>query len=77
MQLTYDEVADAVYVYFNHHEVDRTEELSDDVIVDYDAQGEPIGVEFLDVSEGIDLDDVPHRDQVARLLEERNLRTYA
>lgn len=77
MHLTYDESADAVYVYFTRNEVDRTEELSPQVIVDFDASGEPVGVEFLDVSDGIDLDDVPHHDQVARLLENRNLRTFA
>lgn len=77
MQLTFDEATDAVYVYFNHNEVDRTEELSEDVSVDYDVTGQPVGVEFLDVSEGIDLDAVPRRQDVARLLEGRSFRLFA
>jgi uncharacterized protein YuzE len=76
MHLTYDETADAVYVYFSRNDVDRTEELTDLVNVDYDAEGKPVGVEFLNVSDGIDLDAVPRRDEVARLLEDRRFRIF-
>jgi uncharacterized protein YuzE len=77
MLLTYDELADAVYVYFNQNEVDHTEEVSGEINVDFDAAGKPVGVEFLDVSDGIDLDKVPHRDAVARLLQGRDFRVFA
>jgi Protein of unknown function (DUF2283). len=77
MYLTYDEQADAVYVQFRRSAVTRTEELSDSVTVDYDAAGQPLGVEFLNVSLGIDLDQVPHRAQVAKLLEERRFKVFA
>lgn len=77
MYLTYDETADAVYVYFERRDVDRTDQLTDRVNVDYAADGIPIGVEFLDVSLGIDLDNVPHRAEVARLLDERHFRVFA
>ncbi len=77
MHLTYDEAADAVYVYFTRNEVDRTDEVSSQVYVDYDANGDPVGIEFLDVSDGIDLNDIPRRDDVARLLEGRDFRIYA
>jgi uncharacterized protein YuzE len=77
MYLTYDEQADAVYVQFRRSSVTRTEELSDRVAVDYDADGRPLGIEFLNVSSGIDLDQVPRRAQVAKLLEERHFKVYA
>ena len=77
MFLTYDEQADAVYVQFARSNVARTDELSDSVAVDYDAEGRPLGVEFLSVSLGIVLDQVPHRVQVARLLEERHFKVFA
>ena len=77
MYLTYDEAADAVYVYFERRDVDHTDQLTDRVNVDYAADGTPIGVEFLDVSQGIDLDNVPHRADVARLLDERHFRVFA
>ena len=77
MYLTYDEQADAVYVQFRRSAVSRTDELSDSVAVDYDGEGRPLGVEFLNVSLGIDLDQVPHRAQVAKLLEERHFKVFA
>jgi uncharacterized protein YuzE len=77
MYLTYDQEADAVYVYFSDRPVARTEELSDVVNVDYDSSGDEVGVEFLDVSQGIDLASVPRRSEVAQLLEERHFRLYA
>lgn len=77
MYLTYDEAADAVYVYFERRDVDRTDQLTDRVNVDYATDGTPIGVEFLDVSLGIDPGNVPHRADVARLLEERQFRVFA
>lgn len=77
MYLTYDEAVDAVYVYFERRDVDRTVQLSDRVNVDYAPDGIAIGVEFLDVSLGIDLGNVPHRADVARLLDERHFRVFA
>lgn len=77
MYLTYDEAVDAVYVYFERRDVERTDQLSERVNVDYAADGSAIGVEFLDVSLGIDLDNVPHRADVARLLDERHFRVFA
>lgn len=44
MSLTYDQEADAVYVYFSQRPVARTEEVGNAVVVDYDAEGEPVGV---------------------------------
>ena len=77
MQLTFDETADAVYVYFSENVVARTHEINDHVSIDYDDNDEPVGVEFLDVSDGIDLDNVPFRAEVSRLLEESHIKQYA
>jgi hypothetical protein len=77
MYLTYDDATDAVYVYCERRDVDHTDLLTDRVNVVHAADANPIGVEFLDVSPGIDLDNVPHRADVARLLEERHFRVFA
>ncbi len=63
-----------VYVYFERRAVDHTDELSDRVNVDFAADGAAVGVGFLDVSLGIDLDRAPHRAEVAGLLESRQFR---
>jgi hypothetical protein len=66
-----------VYVYFERRDVDRTDQFSDRVNVDFAADGTAFGVEFLAVSQGIELDRVPHRADVARLLDERHFRVFA
>lgn len=50
MKVTYDPVADAMYIYFSDEKKStRTEEVSDDLMVDYSGK-ELIGIEVLDVS---------------------------
>mgnify|MGYP001561321099 CR=1 FL=1 len=50
MKVTYDPVADAMYIYFSEKKKStRTAEVSDDLLVDY-AGKELIGIEVLDVS---------------------------
>ena len=52
MKITYDPDADAMYIYLDEEaKVDSTKEIERDVIVDYDAQGKIIGVEFLFIKE--------------------------
>lgn len=77
MQLTYDDTVDAAYVYFSHAPVARTEEAHPRTLVDFDADGNVRGVEFLDASTGVDLEGLPHRDALAHLLEGRNFPVFA
>jgi len=50
MKVTYDPVADAMYIYFSDRKKStRTEEVSDDFLVDYRGK-EMIGIEILDAS---------------------------
>jgi uncharacterized protein YuzE len=70
LSLEFDPQADAIYVWLatpgtpSH----RTETLDDGRVVDYDDRRSPIGVEFLAVTRGIDLADVPEADAIAALL---------
>ena len=64
-------------MYFSQAEVARTEELTPTLVVDYDRTGNVRGVEILDASKGVELDRVPHREDLARLLEARNLPVFA
>ena len=70
MQLTCDESTDTLYVYFTQEPVARTSELSERVIVDYDASGSVRGVEILDATSGpgIDLAALPRPDDFARVI---------
>ena len=50
MRVTYDPMADAMYIYFAEKKKStRTEEVSDDFLIDY-AGKEMIGIEILDAS---------------------------
>jgi len=70
---TYDPDADAVYVYLAGAEVERSTSLDDLRIIDYSVDGRVVGVEFLGVSGGIDLSDIPYRHKVEQLIGELGL----
>lgn len=67
MIVTYDPEADALYISFRPRRAGdaiRTVELGDERQVDYGEDGALLGVEFLGVRHGINLDDVPRVDEV-------------
>jgi uncharacterized protein YuzE len=70
-QMEYSERADALYVRLSDGEVARTEALGDLRMVDYDAAGQVVGIEFLGASHGLDLHDVPMHKDVERLVGNR------
>jgi uncharacterized protein YuzE len=76
---TYDPGADALYVYLMNMKVERSTSLDDLRIIDYSADGRVIGVEFLGVSGGVDLSDIPYRHRVEQLIGELglNIRIFA
>lgn len=78
-RLEHDPAADAIYVYWHHGRVAKTLRLPGEQIrtVDYDEGGRPIGVEFLCVSHGIDLDGVPDSSTILRLADENRLKVFA
>lgn len=49
MKVTYDPVADAVYIRFQDTTV-TTEHLTEDIAADFDAEGKLAGIEILDAS---------------------------
>ena len=72
-EVTYDEDVDILYVALADIEdggVARSDTRNDWRIVDYDADGRLIGVEFINASGGIDLTDVPSADLIERLIAE-------
>lgn len=69
MQLHYDPQADAIYVRFAEPETSvRTERLDRRRLIDYDEQNEPVGVEFLSVSEGIEFAGIPRANEIREAL---------
>ena len=73
----YSPTADAGYARVAEGRVDRTERLDQDRMVDYDAEGRILGYEFLNVSFGVDLSGLAHREALARLFEAHGIRVDA
>lgn len=70
---THDPEADAVYVYLSEAKVAKSVNLDDLRVIDYSSEGKVVGVEFLGVSGGVDLSDVPYQQRVEKLIFELGL----
>lgn len=68
MEYRYDPEADAIYIRLSDKDYAYGEDLERERRVDYAADGTPIGVELLCVSTGVDLRDLPYREEIAELL---------
>ncbi|MSQ30711.1 MAG: DUF2283 domain-containing protein [Dehalococcoidia bacterium] len=78
LTIAYDGDVDAMAVDFvprGANDTDHTEELDEFRRIDFDAAGEPIGLDLTYVSEGVNLDGLPHRDELAAAF--RSLATLA
>ena len=56
MKVTYDETADAMYVYLENIKpgtIKQTISLNDDIIIDFDANNKIVGIEILDASKNL------------------------
>jgi uncharacterized protein YuzE len=50
MRTTYDAEADALYVRFSETPVVESEQVSDGVVLDFDAEGRIVAIELIDAS---------------------------
>ena len=76
-KLTYDRKADAIYIQLSNEPYSYGEDLDDERRVDYDAHGNPRGIELLCVSAGVIIDNLPQRAEVERLLGDKGIKVYA
>ncbi len=77
MRLTVDAQADAAYVYILEQPVARSKELDEQRVLDYNQSNDVVGIEFLNISQGVDLRELPFREQLSKLFEERDIRQFA
>lgn len=74
---SYDEKADAIYITLSDNKVSYTKSLDDTRLIDYDSNGNPIGIELLCVSNGVIVDDLPRTNEITRLLEDKHIKIFA
>jgi len=53
MKITYDKIADAMYIYFRKGKVAKTIKVKPNLLIDVDKKGGVLGIEILDVSRQI------------------------
>lgn len=58
MKIEYSKEADALYVYFKETYVARSNEIEDGVVIDFDKDGNVVGIEMLDVSTRMSIKDL-------------------
>jgi uncharacterized protein YuzE len=58
MKIDYDPQADAMYIQFVEDEVDDTLEMGNNIFVDVDKDGTPLGIEILFVSRRFAVEDL-------------------
>ena len=73
----YDREADAVYIYLNNKPYAYGKDLDEDRRIDYSTDDAPIGIELLDVSKGVSLDNFPEQDEIAECLRKYNIKIHA
>ncbi len=73
----YDPEADAVYVRLSRGAYVHGEDLDDARRIDYGEAGQPIGVELLNVSLGVETTGLPEAATIRRLLTEQGIKVAA
>lgn len=66
MRTEYDKKGDAAYFAFSSAASVRQERLSNLRVIDYGANGDVVGVEFISPSRGMDLTGVPRAAEIER-----------
>ena len=77
MNIIYDKKADAVYILISDNPYSYGKDLDEERRIDFDIDGNPIGVELLCVSMGVITDDLPYRAEIERILVDKGIKVYA
>jgi uncharacterized protein YuzE len=77
MRLEVDARADAAYVVLDDAAVRTTHKKDEQRLLDFDEYGELVGIELLNISQGVDLRGLPFRSQLTDLLRAHGVRTSA
>lgn len=76
MEYRYDAQADAIYISFNNKPYAYGIDLDEGRRIDYTAENTPIGAELLNVSEGVNLNSLPHVDEIAGVMKDKGIKMY-
>ncbi len=77
MRYEYDPEVNALYIYLRELPYAFGKNLDNSRRIDYAADGQPIGIELLNVHRGVQLDRLPERNEVTRVLERCRIKAVA
>ena len=77
MRVDYDREADAMYIWLRDASYAFGVDLDHARHIDYAPDRLPIGIELLNVSKGVNLDDLPDRAELERIMHTYNIRIFA
>jgi uncharacterized protein YuzE len=77
LKLELDREADAAYVVLEDEDVKNTRKLDQSRLLDIGADGAVVGIEFLNVSGGVDLTNLPRQRELRELLSEHEIKQLA
>jgi len=77
MKLILDPDVHAAYVEVTTRPVATTKRLDQNRAIEYDENGDLVGIEFLAVHRGVALEELPFHEQLVRLFEGHDIRVYA
>jgi uncharacterized protein YuzE len=58
MRIHYSHEADALYIRLRETAIENTDEITEDIIMDYDKNGQVVGIEILSASERADVQEI-------------------
>lgn len=58
MRIHYAQDTDALYIRLKENDIENSDEIADDVILDYDKNGNIVGIEILSASEKADVQQI-------------------
>lgn len=77
MDLDYDRDADAVYIHLRNLPYAFGEDLDTERRIDYAADGQPVGIELLNASRGVNLEGLPESEDLLPLLAQHGIKAVA
>lgn len=73
VKIKVDHEASMMYIHLTPAKIKYTEDFGDDRLVDYDEHDRVVGVEFIGINGGVDLDGVPAADHIREALASEGL----
>jgi uncharacterized protein YuzE len=58
MRINYTQDDDALYIRLKENDIENSDEIADDIILDYDKNGNIVGIEILSASEKADVQQI-------------------